>query len=96
MTIFHTKSFCGEAKFTLAELGRTQQFSGEDLDLYIKRFHEGGLDCCDAVDRETMVNDCLHGMANEYSVYMENLAFLSFSKLVEAIKRTNESVRRTS
>lgn len=32
--------------------------SGEDLDLYVKRFHERALDCCDAVDGETMVEVC--------------------------------------
>lgn len=43
-----------------------------------------------------LVDVCLHGMPNEYRVYLENLTFLSFSKLIEAVRRTNESVRKPS
>lgn len=39
---------------------------------------------------------CLHDMFDEYRVFLENLSFLSFSRLMEAERRTNESVRRTS
>lgn len=38
------------SNYTLAELGRTMQYSGEDVDLYVKRFHEKTLDCIDPVD----------------------------------------------
>lgn len=96
VTLFNAKFFYGEAKFTLAELGRTRQHPNEDLDLYVKRFRERALDCNDAVDEETLVNVCLYGMANEYCVYLENLTFPSFSKLMEAARRTNESIRKPS
>lgn len=33
------------------------------------------LDYCDPVDGETMVDVCLHGMANEYYIFLENLSF---------------------
>lgn len=69
------KFFCDEAKFTLAEFGRTRQHPGEDLDLYVKRFRERALGCSDAVDEETLMDVCLHGIANEYRVYLENLTF---------------------
>lgn len=36
VTVFNTKFFYGEVKFTLAELGRKRQFSVEELDLYDK------------------------------------------------------------
>lgn len=65
------------------------------MDLFVKRFQETVLDCCDTIDEETMVDVCLHDMANEYRVFLENPSFPSFSKLMEAAKRTNESVRRT-
>lgn len=61
---------CGEAKFTLAELGRTRQYPGEDLDVYVKRCRERAFDCSDAVDEETLVDVCLHGMANEYATFL--------------------------
>lgn len=76
VTLFNVKFFCGEAKFTLAELGRTRQYTGEDLDVYVKRFCERALDCNDAVDKETLVDVCLHEMVSEYRVYLENLTFL--------------------
>lgn len=38
-----------EAKLTSTELARTRQYSGEDLDEYVKRFNEKALDCCDPV-----------------------------------------------
>lgn len=92
---FNTKFFFAEAKYTLVELGRTRQYAGEGLDLYVKRFHDKALDCVDRVDEEVLVNVCLHGMNDEYLVFLENLTFSSFSKLMEAARRTNESVRRT-
>lgn len=96
VTLFNAKFFCGEAKFTLAELGQTRQYQGEDLDIYVKRFSERAPDSSDAVDEETLVDVYLHGMVNEYPVYLENLTFPSFSKLIEAARRTYESVRKPS
>lgn len=91
---FNTKFFFAEARYTLAELGRTRQYPGKDLDLYVKRFHDKTLDCVDPVDEEVLVNVCLHGMNNEYEVFLETLTFSSFSKLMEAARKTNESIRR--
>lgn len=50
-----------EAKFSLAELGRMKHFPG-NLDLYVRKFQEKALDCCDGVDEEVLVNVFLHGM----------------------------------
>lgn len=66
-----------------------------DLDLHVKRFHEKALICCDPVDEEVLVNVCLHGINDEYRVFLENLTFLSFLKLMEASRQANETVRRT-
>lgn len=41
------------------------------------------------------INVCLHGMLEEYRIFMEKLSFASFSKLMEAAHRTNEPVCRT-
>lgn len=94
MTVFNTKFFCGEAKFILAKLGRTRQFLCKDLDLYVKKFHERALGYCDAVDEETRVDFCLHSITSEYFVYLETLTFSSFSKLMEAARRTYESAKK--
>lgn len=66
------------------------------MDLYVRRIQEKTLDCCNTVDEEVLVNACLHGMLDEYHVYLENLSFLSFFMLMEAARRTNEFVKRTS
>lgn len=66
------------------------------LDLYTKSFHDKALDYCNSVDEDTMVDVCLHGMANEYRVFFWRISCSSPSiKLMEAVKRTNESVQRT-
>lgn len=90
ITVFNRKSLCGQENLTLVELGYMQKFPGEDLDLYVRRFYEKGLYCCDAVDQETMADLLLHGMTNDYHVYLENLTVPSFSKLRD-VARTNES-----
>lgn len=92
--MFNSKFFYGEAKFVLAKLGRTREFPGKDLDLYIKRFHERAL-FCDVVDGETKVDVYLYGMANESRVFLKNLMFPSFSMLMEATKRKKDSLRRS-
>lgn len=66
-------------KYTLAELGRTRQYAGKDLDLYMKRFHDKALDCVDPMEEEILVNVCLYGMNDEYRIFLENLTFPSFS-----------------
>lgn len=53
------------------------------------------MECCDPVDEEMLVNVCLHRMSDEYRVFLENLTFPSFLKLMEASKHMNEFVRKT-
>lgn len=65
------------------------------MDLYVRRFHEIAFDRCNAVDEETLIDIYLHGMTNEYRVYLENLTFPSLSKLMEATRRTYRSFGRT-
>lgn len=74
---FNIKFFFIEAKYTLVELGRTRQYAGEDLDLYVKRFHDKVLDCVNQVE-EVLVTVFLHGMNDEHGVFLENLTFSSF------------------
>lgn len=95
VSTFNTKFFYAEAKFTSAELGQTRHYA-DDLDLYVRWFHEKGARLCDPVDEEVLVNVYLHVMVNEYLVHLDNLSFPSFSRLMEATERTNKSVRRTS
>lgn len=71
-----------------------RQYPGEDLALYIKRFHEKALDFCDPVDKEVLENVCLKGMNAAYRVFLENLSFLLL-KADWASRRMDESVKRT-
>lgn len=43
VSVFNTKLFCAKVKFSLAELGQTRQYLGDDLDLYVRRFYEKAL-----------------------------------------------------
>lgn len=74
VSAFNTKFFCVEAKYTLVELGRTKQYPGKNFDIYVKRFHEKALD---------YYKVCIQGMSDEYRVFLENLSFSSFTKLME-------------
>lgn len=46
VSLFNTKFFHVDAKFTLVELGHTHHSVEEDFDNYVKRFHEKALDFC--------------------------------------------------
>lgn len=91
MSLYSAKFFDVEAKFTLVKLGRTRQSSGKDLDFYMRRFYEKALDCS-PMEEKVLVNFCLHGMLEEYTILLENL---SFSKLMKAAGYTKESMHRT-
>lgn len=65
---------------------------GKDLDMFLKRFNKRALHCCDPMDKEVLVNVCLHGMMEKYIIFLGNLSFTSFSRLIEAARRTTESV----
>lgn len=43
-----------------------------------------------------LVDLYLHCMIKDYRVALEKLSFSSFSKLMEAGRRTNESIKKTS
>lgn len=63
--VFIIKFFCGDAKFTLAVLGHTRQSSGEDLDLYVRRFHERAPDCCVVVNEKLrLIFSCMVWLTN--------------------------------
>lgn len=49
--------------------------------MYLRRFHEKALDCCDPVDKVVLVNFCLHNMMEEYRIFLENLSFRSLLNL---------------
>lgn len=91
---FNSKFFYTEVWQSLAVLKLTRQYSSEDLDAYIRRFHEKALGCCHQVDEEMLADICLHGMTEENGVFLEDLSFPSFSKLIEAARWTIELIRR--
>lgn len=40
-----------------------------------------------------LIDVCVHGMMKEYRIFLDNLSFSSFSKLMEAARGANESVQ---
>lgn len=40
MSLFNSKLFCVEAKFSLVDLRPTRKYPREDVDIYVSRFHE--------------------------------------------------------
>lgn len=65
---------------SLAELGKTLQYPGEDLNAYVKCFYEWELDCYDVVAKDV----CIHCMIKDYQACLKNLSFSSFWRLMEA------------
>lgn len=55
---FNSKFLYAEAMFTLAKVGRIQQYSNENLGMYIKRLCESALECCNPVNEEMLVDVC--------------------------------------
>lgn len=94
MFLFNTKFFCCEAKFFLVNLGMTNQYPGEDLDVYVKKFYQRTMDCSDPVVEEVLVDVCLHGMLEGYRAFLENLSFPSSFCLMKAAPHTNKSIKR--
>lgn len=90
VSLFNNKLFYAEAKHTRATLGRTRHFLREDLDAYLRSFHERVLNCCDPMIKYILRDVCLHCMMEECRVHLENLSFASFSIVMEAEKGTNE------
>ena len=52
--------------------------------------------CYDPVEEEKLVDACISGMLYEYRPYLENLQISSFTRLVEALRRTSMSVTKPS
>lgn len=41
------------------------------------------MDCCELVDEEVLVNVCLHGMLEEYRVFLEKFVFFLYEQVRE-------------
>lgn len=65
--LFNTKFFQAEATFTFVKLDKTHKYPMEDLDMYVKKFQEKALDCCDPLE-EVLINVCLHDIMEEYTI----------------------------
>ena len=52
--------------------------------------------CYDPVEEERLVDICIAGMLYEYQPYLENLNISSFTRLVEASRRTSVLVKKSS
>lgn len=78
VSMCNSKFFYAEANYSLAELDYIRKRLGEDLDIYVKMFHEKTLDRCDQVEERMLFNVCLHNMLEEYSILLKNLSLFLF------------------
>lgn len=95
ISLLNLKFFCAKGRLSLVKLGYISQHPGEDLDTYVRRFHNKALDSCDPVEDKLLVDVCLLWMIEEYHIFLENLSFPSFSRLIDAC-HTKHSVRPSS
>lgn len=51
--------------------------------MYVKIFLVEVLDCCGSVAKDMLVDVCIHGIVEDYIIYIENLSFSSFFRLRE-------------
>jgi len=90
------KFFALVEKLTLSDLQQERQRISEGLLGYIHRFKDLSLICYDPVEEKRLVDICIASMLYEYHLYIENLQIPSFTRLVEASRRTSMSVRKPS
>nr|POE89448.1 hypothetical protein CFP56_01804 [Quercus suber] len=93
-TQFMKKFFALEENLTLSDLQYKKQRVFEGLLEYIRRFRDLSLLCHDPMDEERLVDVCIAGMLYVYWPYLENLQISSFTRLVEAARKTSMSVRK--
>ena len=63
---------------------------------YIGRYRDLSLMCYNPVEEERLVDVCIAGMLYEYRPNLENLQISSFTRLVDASRRTSMSVKKPS
>lgn len=86
VSLFNTKFFCAEVKFTLVVLGRMRQYSGEDLDAYVKCFMRKHQIAMIQWLEDVLVDICLYSTIEDYWIYLENRSFIYFSGLIDATR----------
>ena len=93
-TQFKKKFFTLEEKLTLFDLQPEKQRVSEGLLEYIRKFRDLSLLYYDLVEEGRLVDVCIVGMLYKYQPYLENLQISSFTRLVEAARRTCMSIRK--
>ncbi|KAK9911759.1 hypothetical protein M0R45_035650 [Rubus argutus] len=90
---FCKKYFEHEERVTISQLNATRQRSGENLIEFVRRFRDLALDCYDEKGEGALVEICIGNMLPEYRVYLENANIDTFSRLMDAVKKTSMSVK---
>lgn len=61
------------------------------MNAYVTKFNEKELDSYNPVAKNILVDICLHGMIEDYRIYLKNLSFSSFSRLMEPVRWKNRT-----
>lgn len=96
VSLFNSKFFCADAKFSLFQTQPHTSAPRGSLGHLCEKIPWQNSLLCDLVEEMMLVDVCLHGMTEEYCIFVENLSFSSFTKLMEAAHRTNQKVRPSS
>lgn len=60
---------------------------------FVWRFWDLALDCYYKKDEEALVEICIGNIVPDYRVYLDNIGISQFSRLLEAVRKTNMSVK---
>ncbi|KAM2542509.1 hypothetical protein TB2_021927 [Malus domestica] len=77
----------------MTQLNNTQQKHEDDLVTFVKHFRDLALDCYDKKDEEALVEICISNIIIDYKVYLENIGINQFLSLLDAMRKTNFSIK---
>ncbi|XVF17234.1 hypothetical protein REPUB_Repub10bG0102300 [Reevesia pubescens] len=92
---FYQKYFQSEENVTILHLQNNLQEPDENLLEYVCHSGNIALDYNDEYAESMLVEFCIHNMQPEFKALLENLKINQFTKLLDAARRTAQSVRST-
>lgn len=75
---FLTPNSLHHGRIYIARARKNSLISREDLDAYVICFRESAFNCYDPVAEDVLVDICLHGVIEDYPVYLKSLSIFIF------------------
>ncbi|KAG5557328.1 hypothetical protein RHGRI_007546 [Rhododendron griersonianum] len=89
---FYSKFFYVEDRLTTVQLMKVTQRPSEDLNAYVRRFHELLVDVQEPISKDCLAKICVDGMQPAFKPHLVTHHFPDFSALYEAARNLNETV----